>query len=37
MDVTDVGFATPFRQLANYTSEHRIKDAEQEESHARAI
>ncbi|STQ14617.1 Uncharacterised protein [Enterobacter cloacae] len=38
MDVTDVEFATPFRQLANYTSEHRIKkDAEQEESHARAI
>ncbi|KGB02569.1 hypothetical protein DR73_3574 [Enterobacteriaceae bacterium ATCC 29904] len=37
MCVTEAHFATPFRQLANYTSRNRIKDAEQEESHARAI
>jgi len=37
MFVTEGGFAMFIRQLANYTSRDRKKDAEQEESHARAI
>ncbi len=38
MDVTDVGFATPFRQFSElYFGAQDKKDAEQEESHARAI
>ena len=37
MCVTEAGFAMLIRQLANYTSWDRKKDAEQEESHARAI
>ncbi len=37
MRVTEAGFVTLIRQLANYTSWDRKKDAEQEESHARAI
>jgi len=37
MRVTEAGFVTLIRQLANYTYRDRKKDAEQEESHARAI
>jgi hypothetical protein len=37
MCVTEARFTTLIRQLANYTSWDRNKDAEQEESHARAI